>query len=733
MTISIWRYCHLTLAIFSSIFIFIASITGIILAFEPISNQLESYKIENANQLSLSKTILVLEEKYDDIITIKVDENDFVIASVITKNGKSDAFYINPFSGEKIGNLIEKKPIFKFATSLHRSLFLKSTGRFIIGFVSFLLFLMAITGIILIAKRQGGIHRFFSKVIQENFEQYYHIIIGKYTLIPIVIITLTGVYLSLEKFSLLPDQKITHLFQNQENSNQKTKNSKEIDLFNTIYLQEVKSVEFPFSDDEEDYFFIKQKDNEFYVNQYSGEIVSQQKYPATMLLSNWSLLLHTGQGSIIWSIILLLSCIALLFFIYSGFAMTLKRKKTTLLPKNSFDKDNAEYIILVGSETGSTFSFATIFYNSLKNSGKSVYISDLNSYTNYKKAQHLILFTATYGEGDAPNNATNFEQLFKQLNPKKNINYAVLGFGSLKYTAFCKYAIYVDSMLQAHPNFLPIMQHFKVNNQSFEAFKTWTQAWSKRVNIPLEIPQNKLEKNTIKKYSFEVLERTNLNSDNTFLLKLKPTQKIKFESGDLLAFTPKSENVTRYYSIGKLNGDILVSVKKHDLGICSSYFSELNKGNSIAAAIQNNEKFHFPKKSKEVILIANGTGIGPFLGMINANKKKRKVHLFWGIRTKSSYSLYENLIDKWLKKNLLTSLQIAYSRENNQKTYVQDLILEKAGFIANVLQKGGTIMICGSIKMQNQVLENLQQITMFTLKTPLKVFENNGQIKTDCY
>ena len=733
MTISIWRYCHLTIAIFSSIFIFIASITGIILAFEPITNQLESYKIENANQLSLSKTILVLEEKYDDIITIKVDENDFVSASVITKDGESDAFYINPFTGEKIGNLIEKKPIFKFATSLHRSLFLKSTGRFIVGFVSFLLFLMAITGIILIAKRQGGIHRFFSKVIKENFQQYYHIIIGKYALIPIVIITLTGVYLSLEKFSLLPDQKITHHFQNDENSHQKTKNSTEFNLFNTIDLKDLKSVEFPFSDDEEDYFFIKQKDNEFYVNQYSGEIVSQQKYPITLLLSNGSLLLHTGKGSIIWSIILLLSCIALLFFIYSGFAMTLKRKKTTLLPKNSFDKDNAEYIILVGSETGSTFSFATIFYNALKNSGKSVYIADLNSYTNYKKAEHFILFTATYGEGDAPNNASNFEQLFTQITPEKNINYAVLGFGSLKYKAFCKYAIYVDAMLQANTNFLPVMPLFKVNNQSFDAFKNWTQIWSKNVDIPLEIQQNKLEKNTVKKYSFDVLERTNLNTDYTFLLRLKPTQKIKFESGDLLAFTPKSENVTRYYSIGKVNGDILVSVKKHDLGICSSYFSELNKGNSIAAAIQKNEKFHFPKKSKEVVLIANGTGIGPFLGMIHQNKKKQKVHLFWGTRTKSSYNLYENLIDKWLKKNLLTSLRIAYSRENNQKIYVQNLILEKAGFIANILKNGGTIMICGSIKMQKQVLENLEHITLSILKTSLNEFENNGQIKSDCY
>ena len=66
-------------------------------------------------------------------ITTTLDENDFVTASVITKEGKSATFYVNPFTGEKLGEPEKKHPVFQFATSLHRSLFLKSTGRFIVG------------------------------------------------------------------------------------------------------------------------------------------------------------------------------------------------------------------------------------------------------------------------------------------------------------------------------------------------------------------------------------------------------------------------------------------------------------------------------------------------------------------------------------------------------------------------------------------------------------------------
>ena len=208
MIISIWRYSHLTLAVSSFVFILVASITGIVLAFEPISEQMKPYAFD-LDQQNLARTITVLQSEYEEVISIERDHNDFIIASVITEEGNDERFYVNPSTGKKVGDIIETTPIFKWMTNLHRSLFLKSTGRAIIGIVSFLLFLIAITGVILIAKRQGGVTKLLSKVIKEENEQYYHVVLGRYSLTPIIILTLTGVYLSLENFSLLPKEPVS--------------------------------------------------------------------------------------------------------------------------------------------------------------------------------------------------------------------------------------------------------------------------------------------------------------------------------------------------------------------------------------------------------------------------------------------------------------------------------------------------------------------------------------------
>ncbi|MGJ8549923.1 PepSY domain-containing protein [Winogradskyella wichelsiae] len=730
MTLSIWRFSHLMLALVSSLFIVLASITGTILAFEPISNQLESYQINE--DTTLATTIESLTNSYDEIITISTDENDFVIASVITNEGDSETFYINPETGEKLGELIEKSPLFKFTTNLHRSLFLKSTGRFIVGLVSFFLILMAITGLVLIAKRQGGIRRFFSKIVNENFEQYYHVELGRWFLIPVIIVALTGVYLSLEKFSLLPESNITHTYPEDVSEDIDKIPFSDFEVFKATPISEVENLEFPFSDDVEDYFFITLKDKELLVNQISGEIVSEQRYPLVHMLSQWSLFLHTGQGTILWSIVLALVGVVLLFFIYSGFAMTLKRRKSAVKIKNKFKKEEAEYIILVGSETGSTFRFATLFYKALLAEGKKAYITELNQYTTYHKAKELIIFTATYGEGDAPINATKFEKLLRTIQNSK-LNYSVVGFGSLLYPEYCKYAEEVDELLNAHPNFNQKLELVKINNQSFEAFKNWVLQWNTVSNQNLIITQPTEKLNSKYARTFKVVKRTELNIDDTFLLQLRPLKKIKFQSGDLLAFKPNEDEAAREYSIAKVEGDILLSIKKHEKGLCSTYFSTLNTADTITATISENKEFHLPAKTKDVILIANGTGIAPFLGMINDNKKQKNIHLFWGGRTKTSLKLYAGLLEEAKKQDKLNQLQTAFSQEQAEKIYVQDLLIQNKEFIAKHFQQNGVVMICGAIAMQSRVLEVLNNITTEQLNKPLSTFESNGQIKMDCY
>lgn len=168
MMVSVWRYSHLLFAIISSVFLLMASITGVILAVEPISNKVQPYRISGADELSLAEVLTTLNETYEEILAVTRDRNGFIKVSAII-DGANAEFYVNPFNGEKLGDPIEKQAIYQFATNLHRSLFLKSTGRILIGLSSFFLILIAFSGIVLIAKRQGGYRYFFSPIVREIF------------------------------------------------------------------------------------------------------------------------------------------------------------------------------------------------------------------------------------------------------------------------------------------------------------------------------------------------------------------------------------------------------------------------------------------------------------------------------------------------------------------------------------------------------------------------------------
>ena len=725
MTISIWRLSHLTLAISSAFFIIIASLTGVILAFESISNKLEPFAVINLKNISISQTLSVLEEKYDDVIQLEIDENNFVSLTIVNKNGSNEIFYVNPKTGEKVGEIIKRKKIYEFATNLHRSLFLKSTGRFLIGLASFLLSLIAITGIILITKRQGGINKFFSKVVKENFNQYYHVVIGKYALIPIVIISLTGVYLSLDRFSLLP--RDTNLHENTSN----LKNT-DLDLFMTTKLDKVKKIEFPFSTDKEDYFLVNLKDKEIAIDQFKKNTISEKKQSISKLGFYYSSLLHTGDGSFIWSIILLLSCFSLFFFIFSGFYMALKRRKKREFIKNKIQGNNAEYIVLVGSETGGTIRFANAFKDALIKANKSVFVTELNKYSAYQNAKNIIIFTATYGDGDAPENADKFIKMVNLIQQNNSLKYTVLGFGSRQYPEFCKFAVLVDATLQIHSNFTPEMPLCKIDNQDIDSFKNWLNEWSLLNQVDLKITKGDVSEEADQDIKIKIVHKSKINIDNTFLIELEPVENIKFTSGDLLSISPNNETENRLYSIAKVDKKILLSVKKHEFGICSNYIHELKINDLISARIEKNKDFWLPKKAKEIILIANGTGIAPFLGMIQRTKNI-KIHLFWGGRTKESFKIYEKYITNSLKSNSLTSFSPVYSQEKKEKVYVQDVLKNQSELISKTLIKKGVVLICGSLKMQKEVEEIIDVIAKEKLNSNIEKLKENNQIKTDCY
>ena len=731
ITISIWRYSHLALAVSSFVFIILASLTGIILAFQPISEQIKPYKTVHLNTVTVAETLGAFHDKYTEILEITVDENDFVRASVITNDDENLEGYFNPKTAEYLGETLKPSPFFQWVTNFHRSLFLKGVGRFFVGLCSFLLFLIALTGTVLVVKRQRGIKRFFSRVVNESFNQYWHVVIGRLSLIPIIIITATGVYLSLEKFNLLPEKRSSHHINFDELSEEPRQEPSTFTIFKATTLSEVKSLEFPFSEDIEDYFTLKLKSKELVINQFNGEILSEIQQPTATVFYNLSLTLHTGKGTIAWAIILAIASVNILFFVYSGFSMTFKRTKTKL--KNKYNEATAEIVILVGSENGSTVTFANQFYKALLKAGKRAFISEMNTYTQYPNLAQLVVFTATYGQGEAPTNASQFLELLKTIRQTQAFGFSVVGFGSYAYPDFCQFAIDVDEALEQTENAHRETKLHTVNDKSLGNFQQFVTTWGEKQTIPLDLDTTTLQRTPKALKPLSVFHKTIVETqpDNTFLLTLKPQKRLTVSSGDFLAVYPEKNHRERLYSIGKVNNMIQLSVKYYETGLGSNYLNGLSKGDTLKAKIIQNKGFHFPQSASQVLLIANGTGIAPFLGMLYENKNT-KTHLYFGLRGQASYQLYQEQIDGFIAKGKLGNLNLALSQEGN-KQYVQDLLLKDEHLVAQVLSTGGCIMICGSLAMQESVWQTLETIRSKRNLETLAFYHKNKQIKTDCY
>jgi len=731
MTLSVWRYSHLTLAVSSFLLLTLAAVTGIILSFEPVSEKLQSYHVAELNQLTLAQTLPQLRKTYPDISELTVDANQFVQIKASDAQGKDLIAYVDPVTGKALGLAKKKSEFFEWVRSLHRSLFLHETGRFFIGLSAFLLFLIAVSGTILIVQRQRGFKRFFTRILRDSFAQYYHVLLGRLLLIPILIIATTGTYLSLARFGFFDIKKASAKIDFDAIRSKPEKQTCDIEFFKMTKLSEVESIEFPFSEDAEDFYTLKLNDREVTINQITGDILSEVKYPKAVILSNLSLDLHTGRSNAIWAIVLAIASFNILFFIYSGFVITYKRMVNRIANKNK--SEDCQFIILVGSENGSTFSFAKSIHQQLLKQGKKSFITDLNNYSIYPLAEHIIVMTSTYGIGDPPANGFKFASLVHQYPQIQLIHYSVLGFGSHLYPDFCKFAFETNQLLSHQQWCKPLVDIHTVNDRSPKDFEIWAEAWSQQSGVMLSLSSEFSAAPTQGLSTFMVSHTTVANmEEETFLLRIKPKGKLNVTSGDLLAIYPADDHRERLYSIGVINKEIQLSVRLHPKGIGSGFLHRLTIGDKMRARIITNANFHFPQEAPEVVMISNGTGIAPFLGMISQNRTRTPCYLYCGFRDGLTYQKHEKFLSQSKTDQRLIHLHVAFSREK-EKQYVGDLILRDADFMANILGAHGIIMICGSLVMQKDVMDILAEICLSKTGQSLSFYQSHNQILTDCY
>jgi sulfite reductase alpha subunit-like flavoprotein len=145
-------------------------------------------------------------------------------------------------------------------------------------------------------------------------------------------------------------------------------------------------------------------------------------------------------------------------------------------------------------------------------------------------------------------------------------------------------------------------------------------------------------------------------------------------------------------------------LKKIRQGLCSRYLASLPEGSILNIGLERNESFYkLANQHPELplILITPGTGLAPARSLIweraliafKDNTKVGTNYLFFGGRNKSADYFYK---EEWTYPSLRTKVFTAFSRDQREKIYVQDIIRQNGKLIAELWNQAAIIYICGS-------------------------------------
>jgi len=148
--------------------------------------------------------------------------------------------------------------------------------------------------------------------------------------------------------------------------------------------------------------------------------------------------------------------------------------------------------------------------------------------------------------------------------------------------------------------------------------------------------------------------------------------------------------------------------------VCSTYLAERIE-TDVPVFVHSNASFRLPvDASRDVIMIGPGTGIAPFRSFLQertCSGDTGRNWLFFGDQRSASDFLYREEIESLQKNGSLHRLDLAFSRDQPEKIYVQHRMREQARELWRWLEGGAHLYVCGDAsRMAKDVDAELQRI-----------------------
>lgn len=408
-------------------------------------------------------------------------------------------------------------------------------------------------------------------------------------------------------------------------------------------------------------------------------------------------------------------------------------------------QSNVSIGIFYATETGNTKAVAQQLEKSAKARGIKTKLTALNRMkpADLEKIKTPAVFlSSTHGEGDPPDLAVKFFEACKKAGSLKlnKLEYAVLGLGDSSYEIFCGAAVALEDILKqggAKPFYETTL--LDVDYDAHAA--GWVEAILNAVPGADEIsttstvltataPTQSEGFSRLSTFQGVVKENIVLNdvgsAKQTHHIEIEFEGTLPYQPGDaagIIVPQPEGEEpiTPRLYSIASSlmahENEVhltvaLASYTKEDgskgYGVTSGYLAGLKEGDEVEFFIQRNQRFKLPSDDKDIIMVGPGTGIAPFRAFLEERIERGasgRNWLFFGDQHQHLDFLYQTELQDWLESGELTKLDLAFSRDQQQKIYVQHRMIEHAEELMDWLDGGASLYVCGAKEPMSEDVE----------------------------
>ena len=198
-----------------------------------------------------------------------------------------------------------------------------------------------------------------------------------------------------------------------------------------------------------------------------------------------------------------------------------------------------------------------------------------------------------------------------------------------------------------------------------------------------------------------------------------------------------------HLTVGKVTYEKKDRLRK---GVASTLLAErVEAGSPLRVFVQKSHGFTVPADDNApMIMVGPGTGIAPFMAFLqerSSRKSAGKNWLFFGDQKSATDYLYCDHLTAYQEQGILHRIDTAFSRDQEQKIYVQDRMLESASELFEWLESGASFFVCGDAsrmakdvdKALHEIIKTQGNLSDEDTKAYVKKLKDSGRYSRDVY